>query len=222
MAQYTITINTLLQNDFDFGLDEYPIYDEAHREELNKSILTHYLMREIGFETAELFKVYLNQKMNEIMPKYNVMYTSQLSVIGKLFDNVDINETSTTSLDREQTDSTNIATTSNSTTITDGTNKQLFQDTPQGRLKSTEFEDQDYATNLTLNKEHNNVGVTGGGTSNGSSTLNENSARAFIRHLTGNNGNKYPIELLNNIKFTIANIDEMIIKDLDELFMQIY
>ena len=39
MAHYTITIQTLINNGFDFKLDNYPIFDENYRETLNNKIL---------------------------------------------------------------------------------------------------------------------------------------------------------------------------------------
>ena len=43
MAKYTVTILSLQKNNFDFGLDTYPIFDENYRETLNNNILNYYL-----------------------------------------------------------------------------------------------------------------------------------------------------------------------------------
>ena len=76
MSKYTTELRYLIQSGFDLGLRNYPIFDENYRSKLNEKILNHYYMREIGFETAGLFKRYLNVKMEEIMPYYNpVSYT---------------------------------------------------------------------------------------------------------------------------------------------------
>lgn len=222
MAYYTITINSLKRNNFNFGLNDYPIYDENHREELNKHILTHYLMREIGFETAELFKVYLNQKMWEIMPRYNVLYNAQLKAMENIFDNIDLIENSQTEVDRDVTNDTLSTTDSTSQNIVNSDNKELYQDTPQGKLKSTTFEEQEYATNLTLNKNGTQSDANVLGHTNLNGTASEDSVTKYYRRITGNKGNKYAIELLDNVRSSIKNIDEMIIKELDELFMQIY
>ena len=77
MAHYTVTIKTLLDNHFDLGLQDYPIFNESYRNILNKKIIDHYYMNEIGYETAELFKHFLNSRMNEIMPYYNELYKNQ-------------------------------------------------------------------------------------------------------------------------------------------------
>lgn len=55
----------------------FPIFDESYREGLCKKILNHYYTREIGAETVALWKFWLNQKMNEIMPYYNKLYISE-------------------------------------------------------------------------------------------------------------------------------------------------
>lgn len=78
MGYYTPTLDNLLRNNFDIGLKDYPIFMEEHRETLNNKIIEHYRFREIGLETPMLFKLYLNRKMNEIMPYYNQLYESEL------------------------------------------------------------------------------------------------------------------------------------------------
>lgn len=88
MATYTVEIRTLVENHFDLGLKNYPIFDETYREGLNNKIINHFYFREIGFETAGLFKFYLNQKMSEIMPYYNQLYKSELLKFNPFY-NVD-------------------------------------------------------------------------------------------------------------------------------------
>ena len=203
MAKYTITIKSLLDNNFDFGLQNYPIFNESYRNILNNNILNHYYENEIGFETANLFKFYLNQKLNEIMPYYNILYTAQEDIIkDKLFDNVDLKETS----NRINKTNTNSRSTSTSN------NKNLYQDTPQGKIDMTVFESQTYATNLTLNN----------GKINDESNSSGDNNEEFIRNIKGSNGGKYKIEILNDIKNNLMNIDLMIINELNDLFMQIF
>lgn len=199
MAHYTVTIKTLKQNNFNFGLQDYPIFNESYRETLNNNILNYYFESEIGFETAELFKFYLNSTMQLIMPKYNEMYKAQESALINLLGNVDLYEEST------RQNENNINTTSNS----NSDNKNLFQDTPQGQLDFTELENQNWATNYTMNK----------GKIDDESESHGNNNEDYQRHLHGNNGNKYNIELLNDIKNNLLNIDMLIINELSDLFM---
>jgi hypothetical protein len=76
MSNYTVELRQLIQNGYDIGLKDYPIFDEKYRDTLNNKIIMHYWMREIGAETAGLFKLYLNRTMTEIIPYYNQLYKS--------------------------------------------------------------------------------------------------------------------------------------------------
>lgn len=206
MSKYTITIKNLIDNNFDFKLTEYPIFDENYRDTLNQKILYHYYENEIGFETPALFRFYLNQTLNEIMPKYNVLYENQMKLINNLTGNVNLTETF------KKEDEANSSTTSNSTSVND--NKNLFQDTPQGAISTTNIDNQTWATNLTLNK--------GNIADNSISTGNTNTIENYLKTIIGNNGNKYNIDILEDLKNKFLNIDMLIINDLNELFMQIF
>ena len=48
---------------FDF---DYPIFDETYRRPLNKKILRNFYTREICAESVGLWKLYLQQRLNEI------------------------------------------------------------------------------------------------------------------------------------------------------------
>lgn len=58
--------------------DPFPIWDEAHRGELEKKIIEHYYFRQIGFETVGRFKFMLNVRLREIMPRMNKLYKTTL------------------------------------------------------------------------------------------------------------------------------------------------
>lgn len=212
MAKYTITIKTLIDNNFDFGLNNYPIFDENYRNTLNNNILYHYYENEIGFETASLFKFYLNQKLNEIMPYYNELYKTQKHLIDNelLLNNVNITE------NLNGSNTTQTSSTSNSTNNGTSNNKNLFQDTPQGELSKTDIDNQTWATNLTLDKNQTSNTINDTSSSNGSGTNN------YIKTIIGNNGGKFNIDILNDIKNNLMNIDLMIINELNDLFMQIF
>ena len=205
MAKYTITIKSLIDNNFDFQMNSYPIFDEDYRDTLNNNILNHYYENEIGFETASLFRFYLNQTLNEIMPKYNVLYNAQKKIIDEnlILNNVSITESLTGSNTTE----------TSSESSSSSNNKNLFQDTPQGNIPSQDIDDENvYATNLTLN----NNSISDSNSSSGSGT-NE-----YIKTIIGNNGGKYNIDILKDIQNNFMNIDLMIINELNDLFMQIF
>lgn len=55
-----------------------PFFDESYREVICKKILKHYYLREICCETVGIWKLWVNTKLEEIMPYYNQLYKSQL------------------------------------------------------------------------------------------------------------------------------------------------
>jgi len=137
---------------FDF---DFPIFDENYRTILEDKILKHYYTREIGAEAVGLWKLWLDTRLNEIMPYYNQLYASELIKFNPLYD-VDLTTTHQKTDDRKDnvTESelktgnrdTNIAShdegathsESNSDTNTDDKTKndhwEMFSDTPSGGL----------------------------------------------------------------------------------------
>lgn len=65
---------------------DFPIFDETYRLILEKKILRHYYMREIGEETVGLWQLRLNSRLNEIMPYYNKLYNSELITFDPMKD----------------------------------------------------------------------------------------------------------------------------------------
>ena len=86
-------VNTVIQAAIPkvFSFD-FPIFDEAYRNVLCTKILKHYYTREIAAETVGLWKLWLDAKLNEIMPYYNQLYKTQLS-LEKLDPLTDVNLT---------------------------------------------------------------------------------------------------------------------------------
>lgn len=156
----TITVRDLAESGFTFfdPVDKYPIWDEKHRAELEKKIIEHYYMRQIGFETAGRFKFELNKTMREIMPRFiKIWKTTQYKY--NPIENYNMIEGST-DLTSGSSESTH-------------KNLEKFSDTPQGKIE----ENLDaYLTNATKNDgeasekndgkithdafRHGNIGVT--------------------------------------------------------------
>ena len=198
MAKYTITIKELIDNNFAFALDEYPIFDENYREVLNKKILDNYLIYEIGFETPALFNHYLASTLNNIMPYYNNLYKS-IQGIKDFTSNVNLKE------DMKRTAKNSSESTSTSNTKS----KNVYQDTPEGELVHETIDNFSYATNM------NNSGTTG----SDNTVMTGNTTDDYIKLVTGNNGVKYPAEVIKDIKNNLVNVDMLIINELSSLFM---
>lgn len=220
MSKYTVTLRQIIQSGFDIGLKDYPIYNEEHRETLNNMIINHYLMSEIGQETPELFRIYLNNTMNEIMPRYNLMYKAldeyyeQQSLLG----NIDLTTTETIS-------GTNNQTNSGTDTVKNYINqsgKNIRMDTPQGELALQDIDAQTvYATEATISKAiadgDDNKTITEHG-----AIVDSISTQTRTNHVHGNNGGKYSLDIINQMNDSIYNVDAQIIKELQPLFFGLY
>ena len=144
------------------------------------------------------------------MPYYNVLYEKQKSLIDNIENNVNLTETF-----ERQTD-TNTSTNSTSNSSGTSNNKNLFLDTPQGNTYKGTIDDTDYATNVTFDRNSNTNAISDSSTSSGDA--NEN----YIKTIVGNNGGKYNVDLLNDIKNNLMNIDLLIINELGDLFMGLF
>lgn len=79
------SVQSVLDNSWDKVFDfDFPIFDENYREPLCKKILKHFYTREICEETVGLWKLRLDDRMNEIMPYFNQLYDSELISIEPL------------------------------------------------------------------------------------------------------------------------------------------
>lgn len=58
---------------FDF---DYPLTENITKESFEVMILNNFLMRRIGYDTITAFRIALCVKLNEIMPKYNILFDS--------------------------------------------------------------------------------------------------------------------------------------------------
>lgn len=242
MAKYTVEIRTLVENHFDLGLRDYPIYEEAHRLELNTKIINHFFFREIGFETAELFKVCLNRRLAEIMPYYNELFRSQTFEFDPLQDFSEVE-----TLDRDTSEIvaaySAAITNNNQKNAQAGAGKSagthgdhaynIFSDTPQGYVVGMDEGSANYATNTnydnaggensTPTKSHT-AGITETATnSQGSNTSDREHAEDYTRTREGKAaGGKTYAELVEQWRKIILNIDMMIINELEDLFMSIW
>lgn len=194
---------------FDF---DFPIFQESYRKTLEKKILKHYYRREIGFETVGLFKLYLSTRMNEIMPYYNMLYESFFAKKFNLFDNVNITKTTdgVDVLDGNKKDTGSV------TDDHDGTSWSLYSDTPQGGI--TGLANNKYLTDATKNT----IDTTDKKTLNTREKTDNTTTRNEKEIIKGKNGGKTYAELLKEYEGVILDIDMMIIRNLSDLFLNLW
>lgn len=153
-----------------------PFFDEEYRSILCQKILKHYYLREICCETVGIWTLWMNTKLEEIMPYYNQLYESAKIEFNPMH-NVDLtskherNVEGTSKEDGTRTDNTTgkrtltgnrdtdntSVGTRNTTNSSDETKRDLYSDTPQGAI--TGLENENYLTNA--RKITDNVNGTG-------------------------------------------------------------
>ena len=104
MTKYTIELRSIVESGiriFDFN---YPFYDENKRHEFEEHFIRHFYFREIGSETIDRFKHYLEDKMITVFPYYNKLFETTL-VEYDLTNNYNVTETHT--INRENKDKMN-------------------------------------------------------------------------------------------------------------------
>ena len=153
-----------------------PFFDEEYRSVLCQKILKHYYLREICCETVGIWTLWMNTRLEEIMPYYNQLYESAKIEFNPMHDvnltrNHERNVEGTSKEDGTRTDNTtgkrtltgNRNTdstgsgTRNTTSGSDETKRDLYSDTPQGAI--TGLENENYLTNA--RKITDNVNGTG-------------------------------------------------------------
>lgn len=217
----------------------YPIYDENYRAVLETKILKHFYTQEIGLETYGLWKLKLDAKMNEIMPYYNQLYESSTHKFNPLYD-VDVSRQHTRTnngkqildgrvvSDSEQDNHIMVdGTSENSVTRTD-TDK--YAETPQGGL--TDLQNDRYLTNARMTNATDTSKGSSGETTTGNLTINTstetnnnttiNNTEDYIETVTGKQGTGSYSSMIMEYRESLINIDMMIIKELEELFMGIW
>lgn len=158
-------VDTIIANSWDkIFTSKASFFDENYRSVLCQKILKHYYLREICCETVGIWKLWMNTRLEEIMPYYNQLYESAKIDFNPMHDvnltrkherNVegtskeDGTRTDNTTGKRtmtgnRDTDSTGSGT-RNTTSESNETKKDLYSDTPQGSVK--DLENENYLTN---------------------------------------------------------------------------
>lgn len=139
-------------------------FDESYRSVLCQKILKHYYLREICCETVGIWKLWMNERLETIMPYYNQLYESELIKFEPLNDvnltrkhdrtvdgteerNGETSDTSNGTREVTGTNDTKETGTGKTTTSasSDETKRDLYSDTPQGAI--TGLENENYLTN---------------------------------------------------------------------------
>lgn len=210
-------IENVLNKSWNKIFSDFPIFDERYRPELCKKILRHYYTREICCETLGRWKLFLSDKMKNIMPYYNQLYQSELMKIEPL---VSVNRTVSHEGNGSESKSTNRNSTNNSQSRTDGNTDtwSYYSDTPQGGVNG--LDSNDYLTNATHNVGTDGTSSTLSGTTSDNETGTGERSDSYVDKILGYEGNQS--EMLLKFRETFLNIDMMIIDELKDLFFTLW
>ena len=181
---------------FDF---DYPLSKTITKEYFETMILNHYMTRRIGFETVTNFKLHLQVKLNAIMPKYNLLFDNQAEIMNS-------RTITKTGSDNAETSTQNSSTNSNTS---NSTTDNRYSDTPQDNLQ--DVKDGKYVTNYSYIKA--DTESNGSATNEGTGT----NARNYNETIVENDNDNTYFKIQNEM----ANIFNMIFKELDSLFFSI-
>lgn len=117
---------------FDF---DYDLSSKIDKEKFECDILNHYIMRRIGYDTFTAFQIFLENKLHEILPYYNVLFDSIKDY--SLFDSGEV-------ITRETIDNRKVKNTGKSD------NEMRFSEYPLDRLD--DLSDGSYVSSQTINK----------------------------------------------------------------------
>ena len=200
------------------GLSGYPIYDEAHRAELNGRIIRHYYLREIGVETVEMFGYYVDEAMRLIMPAYNKMYQSALLDVSHLLGvSVDALTRDLTTRTLSVKDSGTGTMTGHTSTTGDALERNL--DTPQSQVTLL---DDGYLTDAS--KTHSETDGDTTQSTESASTRDEGETTNYEHERTEQRTDPRYFNQLVDLGRQILDIDRMVIEDneLRQCFMTIF
>ena len=210
MSKYTLELRRIHQTHkiFDFDYDFYT-NDETIKYNFEDKFINEYYFNEIGFETVGRFKQRLRTKLNKIMPYYSQLYQTELR--SKDIDfmlNKDLEEVYERVLEGSNTSM-------NDVTVDNSSTSNVLESNIDNGNASLELE-KGSLTNVGKSTLNDNT--------KSSNSVNDTTNQTERTKLSskGNIGITSSAELLEKWRKVIINIDDLIINECSDLFMQVY
>ena len=229
----TVELRKIVESGVNVWDFDYPsFYKGEEKKAFEQKVLDHYWFRQIGQETVGRWLHCFRSRIREIMPYYIQLYDSEkyMHEIEDPFATVDYTETfeqeSTGSsvMDTEATTDGSTATNGRDAHNVTGSLTRKFSNTPQGSISNLDS----YLTEATVEDTENYDGVTredettSEATTTGKSTGTE---RGTIKHTMTKKGamgvTTFGHDMIE-FRQSFLNIDLMVIKELNDLFLQVY
>ena len=204
MASYTIEVRTLVNNPFTqpFNFD-YDFYtdDLFMKKDFEQKFINHYYFHEIGAETFERWQHMLKSRLNLKMPYYRQLYESEIESKKLNFMlNKDLKET----FIRE----------------VEGESQSNSQSTGTGTFKESSLNDGVAIVNLNEGNQTTENANTSTGDVSSEGTNRQQERTELISQ--GNIGVTSTAQLLKEWREVMINLNQIIIEDCQDLFINIY
>lgn len=249
MSNYTITLkrisevyskNEVLGWFQDYSMGDYLTYEEStlvaqtnlfDKGTLANMIFDHYYLREIAYETPEMFRHYTKVKLREIMGKYlPLVYSYSFRYNPLLNETLNITETFTRSGNDSRTTTNNgtssTSGTSNSESTSNSSNLQVNSDTPQGQISKADILSGSYASQTSASENETSVNdettTSSSNTLSNTESLSGTSSETSSRNRSGFDLKMTKADLIANYRKNIINIYNDIIEELNPLFFALY
>lgn len=187
---------------------DYPLTSNITKEKFETMILNHFLQRRIGFETVTAFRIQLDVKLNEIMPKYNKLFDALEN--WDIFNDGEV--TSRKGEDISQTQNKNELT-NTSTNNTENVSDRRYSDTPQNQLQN--LRDGSYVTKYNYDTDT----AKSNDNSNSQGKSNTDSNNKYWEETSRSPADK--IKIYQEMQDNIKSIYTLIFEDLECLFYQL-
>lgn len=215
-SKYTLQLYYIYKDDTYNLFDQpYNLYNNELKPYFQEKFFQHFMFYEIGFDNINIFKQHLISTLNDIYPKYKQLYETEIRCQNIDFMlNKDLKESYIRKLNGESEGNSQASSSSDNTS----TNNDLTigNDTPQNKIDDLDK----YMTSASKS----NSNSTNNSTSNANNTIKNksNNMEEYELISQGNIGVTSSAELLEKWRNVIINIDLMIFKELENLFLFVF
>lgn len=223
MAQATVELRNLLKTDFELFDFDYPFDDKKFKAELEQAVIDYYYFYEIGQPTPDHFKhVFksrwlrmiggINELHNTTLLKYDILTNYSMTEALEQIKEIDVNQTTTTSVRDSNTRTDNLKTTTQTDTVT--------SDFPQQSIAGGDYLSGEQKTDSEMSNTGTveNKGTVNTDTQGATKNTDNTQYEKIIEGLTGTT---YP-ELIKKHRDNIINIKQMVIEEMKPCFLLVH
>ena len=215
-SKYTLQLYYIYKDDSYNLFDQpYNLYNNELKPYFQEKFFQHFMFYEIGFDNINIFKQHLISTLNDIYPKYKQLYETEIRCQNIDFMlNKDLKESYVRKLNGESEGNSQASSSSDNTSSSN--DLSIANDTPQNKIDDLDK----YMTSASKT----NSNSTNNSTSNANNTIKNKSNNIEEYELTsqGNIGITSSAELLEKWRNVLINIDQMIFKELENLFLFVF